>query len=185
MLRRLLAGPAFVLVLVALVTAQQAPAPVDDKALASVESRPGDWLSYGRDYYEQRFSPLDQINDTNAAKPYDAETGKLAWRFYTVPARPEEIAAGARIFNTYCARCHGGGTILPATCGARRRASTTASRRSSTARWWNRACLASRNSTSPPWRPCARICWTNSRSWCPDRPAGRSESRGTRRLGRS
>jgi glucose dehydrogenase len=69
MVRRLFAGSASVLVLVGLVTAQQqAPVPVDDKALASVESRPGDWLSYGRDYYEQRFSPLDQINDTNAAK---------------------------------------------------------------------------------------------------------------------
>jgi quinohemoprotein ethanol dehydrogenase len=34
-------------------------------------------LSYGRDYYEQRFSPLDQINDRNAA-----QLG-LAWQFQT------------------------------------------------------------------------------------------------------
>ena len=81
MVRRLFAGSAFVLVLVALAAAQQAPAPVDDKALASVESRPGDWLSYGRDYYEQRFSPLDQINDTNAAKL------GLAWSFETATDR--------------------------------------------------------------------------------------------------
>ncbi|MGE0862437.1 MAG: PQQ-dependent dehydrogenase, methanol/ethanol family [Vicinamibacterales bacterium] len=82
MARRLLAGTAFVLALVALVTAQQqAPAPVDDQALASVESRPGDWLTYGRDYYEQRFSPLDQINDTNAAKL------GLAWSFETATDR--------------------------------------------------------------------------------------------------
>ena len=26
---------------------------------------------------------------------------------------PTQIAAGAKIFNTYCARCHGGATILP------------------------------------------------------------------------
>ena len=81
MVRRLLAGAAFLLILVGLVTAQQGRPPVDDKALASVESRPGDWLSYGRDYYEQRFSPLDQINDTNAAKL------GLAWSFETATDR--------------------------------------------------------------------------------------------------
>ena len=37
----------------------QQKTPVDDAALRSVESRSHDWLSYGRDYYEQRFSPLD------------------------------------------------------------------------------------------------------------------------------
>jgi quinohemoprotein ethanol dehydrogenase len=56
---------------------QRPSAPVDDAALGAVESRPQDWLSYGRDYYEQRFSPLDQINDRNAA-----ELG-LAWQFET------------------------------------------------------------------------------------------------------
>jgi len=81
--RRLIGGIAILLVtVIALVPAQQAPAPpVDDKALASAESRPGDWLSYGRDYYEQRFSPLDQINDTNAA-----QLG-LAWSFETATDR--------------------------------------------------------------------------------------------------
>ena len=29
------------------------------------------------------------------------------------PARPDEIAAGAKLFTTYCARCHGGSTVLP------------------------------------------------------------------------
>jgi mono/diheme cytochrome c family protein len=28
-------------------------------------------------------------------------------------ARPEQIAAGEKLFNTYCVRCHGGATILP------------------------------------------------------------------------
>jgi quinohemoprotein ethanol dehydrogenase len=41
----------------------------------------GDWLSYGRDFYEQRFSPLDQINDANVA------TLGLAWQFETATER--------------------------------------------------------------------------------------------------
>ena len=82
MTRRLLAGTAALLiVLVGLVSAQQAPAPVDDAALAKPDARNQDWLSYGRDYYEQRFSPLDQINDANAAKL------GLAWSFETATDR--------------------------------------------------------------------------------------------------
>ena len=82
MTRRLLAGTAALLiVLVGLVSAQQAPAPVDDEALAKPDARNQDWLSYGRDYYEQRFSPLDQINDANAAKL------GLAWSFETATER--------------------------------------------------------------------------------------------------
>jgi quinohemoprotein ethanol dehydrogenase len=65
-------------IFVASVIAGQRPlAPVDDAALGAVESRSQDWLSNGRDYYEQRFSPLDQINDRNAA-----QLG-LAWSFDT------------------------------------------------------------------------------------------------------
>ncbi len=40
-----------------------------------------DWASYGLDYYEQRFSPLDQINDGNAS-----QLG-LAWSFDTATDR--------------------------------------------------------------------------------------------------
>ncbi len=36
---------------------------VDDRALVAAATRPGDWLSYGRTYKEQRFSPLEEIND--------------------------------------------------------------------------------------------------------------------------
>jgi quinohemoprotein ethanol dehydrogenase len=70
---------AFVVLAMASGTAgQQRPAgTVDDKTLASAESRTQDWLSYGRDYYEQRFSPLDQITDANAG-----QLG-LAWQFET------------------------------------------------------------------------------------------------------
>ena len=84
MMRRLIGGTAALLLsLVALLTAQQAPAPrpVDDAALAKPEARNQDWLSYGRDYYEQRFSPLDQISDANAAKL------GLAWSFETATDR--------------------------------------------------------------------------------------------------
>ena len=55
--------------------------PVDDAALAKVEARAGDWLSYGRDYYEQRFSPLTEITDANVGKL------GLAWQFETATER--------------------------------------------------------------------------------------------------
>ena len=45
------------------------------------EARQGDWLSYGRDYYEQRFSPLTEINDGNVDKL------GLAWQFETATER--------------------------------------------------------------------------------------------------
>jgi quinohemoprotein ethanol dehydrogenase len=67
---------------IALGSAQQKPStPVDDAALRSVESRSQDWLSYGRDYYEQRFSPLNQINDKNVAQL------TLAWQMDTATDR--------------------------------------------------------------------------------------------------
>ncbi len=47
----------------------------------SADARNQDWLSYGRDYYEQRFSPLNEINDSNVAKL------GLAWQFETATER--------------------------------------------------------------------------------------------------
>jgi len=41
------------------------PARVDSERLLNAESEAGQWLTYGRGYSEQRFSPLDQINDGN------------------------------------------------------------------------------------------------------------------------
>jgi len=35
---------------------------IDDQSLRSAAENRGDWLLYGRDYGQQRFSPLDQIN---------------------------------------------------------------------------------------------------------------------------
>ena len=60
---------------------QPPPRPVDDAALAKPEARQQDWLSYGRDYYEQRFSPLTEINDANVDKL------GLAWQFETATER--------------------------------------------------------------------------------------------------
>ena len=48
-------------------------AAVDDAALRDADARPGDWLSYGRNYREDRYSPLDRIHRGNVA-----ELG-LAW----------------------------------------------------------------------------------------------------------
>jgi quinohemoprotein ethanol dehydrogenase len=62
-------------------SAQQRPGTIDDAALRAPEARAGDWLSYGRDYYEQRFSPLDQISDRNVA-----QLG-LAWQMDTATDR--------------------------------------------------------------------------------------------------
>ena len=84
MIRPFVAGIAVVLVTsIALSSAQQKPAslPVDDAALRTPDSRNQDWLSYGRDYYEQRFSPLDQINDKNASQL------SLAWTMDTATDR--------------------------------------------------------------------------------------------------
>ncbi len=35
---------------------------IDDERIKNAESEPGNWLAYRRDYQEQRFSPLTQIN---------------------------------------------------------------------------------------------------------------------------
>src|SRR5476651_1915369 len=42
--------------------------PVDGTRIANADAEPGNWLSYGRTYSEQRFSPLTAINDKNANK---------------------------------------------------------------------------------------------------------------------
>ena len=93
MIRPFVGGMAVVLVSsIAISSAQQKPAslPVDDAALKSPESRNQDWLSYGRNYHEQRFSPLDQINDSNVA-----QLG-LAWYADIDTERGQEVDADRR-----------------------------------------------------------------------------------------
>src|SRR5262249_52761190 len=49
------------------------PSGVDAKAI--VAAAPGEWLEHGRDYSEQRYSPLDKINASNV------KDLALAWHF--------------------------------------------------------------------------------------------------------
>ena len=42
--------------------------PVDGKRILNADKEPRNWLSHGRTYSEQRYSPLDKINDKNVAK---------------------------------------------------------------------------------------------------------------------
>src|SRR5688500_6050836 len=44
------------------------PARVDQARLLAADSDPGQWMSVGRTYDEQRFSPLTQINDRNVER---------------------------------------------------------------------------------------------------------------------
>lgn len=48
---------------------------VDGKRIAAADERPGEWVSHGRTYGEQRFSPLEKIN-TSTVKDLG-----LAWSF--------------------------------------------------------------------------------------------------------
>jgi quinohemoprotein ethanol dehydrogenase len=45
--------------------AQTGPAAVNAERLLNADAERGNWMSYGRTYGEQRFSPLEQINDGN------------------------------------------------------------------------------------------------------------------------
>jgi len=47
---------------------QQAVADVNAERIINADSEPGNWLSHGRTYDEQRFSPLDQVNADNASR---------------------------------------------------------------------------------------------------------------------
>jgi quinohemoprotein ethanol dehydrogenase len=50
-------------------------AAVDGARIQNADQEPGNWMSYGRTYSEQRFSPLQQISDQNVS-----QLG-LAWHF--------------------------------------------------------------------------------------------------------
>src|SRR5262249_52469991 len=51
------------------------PADVDSTRIIEADQEPGNWMSHGRTYNEQRFSPLKEIHDRNAG-----ELG-LAWHY--------------------------------------------------------------------------------------------------------
>ena len=76
----------------------QSRANITDAQLAHAESQTGNWLTHGRTYSEQRFSPLKQINDRNASKL------GLAWYFDLDTRRGQEatplIADGVMYFTS-------------------------------------------------------------------------------------
>jgi len=51
------------------------PANVNGSRIVAADREPGNWMSYGRTYSEQRFSPLKQINDQNVPQL------RLAWSY--------------------------------------------------------------------------------------------------------
>jgi quinohemoprotein ethanol dehydrogenase len=75
-----LAAPSF------LPAQKSSPAPstkaanVDGDRIADADREPGNWMSHGRTYNEQRFSPLSVINDKNVSQL------RLAW-FYSLDTR--------------------------------------------------------------------------------------------------
>jgi alcohol dehydrogenase (cytochrome c)/quinohemoprotein ethanol dehydrogenase len=73
-------------------------AKVSDAQIVKAESQPGDWLTYGRTYSEQRFSPLRAINDQSAGRL------GLAWYFDLDTHRGQEatplIVDGVMYFST-------------------------------------------------------------------------------------
>ena len=50
---------------------------VTEARLVAAENEPGQWMSNGRDYGEQRFSPLDQINTENVSQLSLAWSGDI------------------------------------------------------------------------------------------------------------
>lgn len=52
----------------ALAACNQSAGNIDEARLLAAEDDPDNWLSYGRTYDEQRYSPLDQVNDTNVGE---------------------------------------------------------------------------------------------------------------------
>ena len=56
------------LVFVAAAQGASAQVPVDDARLGAAASDAANWLTHGRTWSEQRFSPLDQVNEGNVAR---------------------------------------------------------------------------------------------------------------------
>ena len=69
-------------------------APVDAQRIGAAADNRADWLTHGRTYDEQRFSPLTAINQGNV------KDLKLAWYFISTPS-------GARRLHrwSWTARC--------------------------------------------------------------------------------
>jgi quinohemoprotein ethanol dehydrogenase len=74
------------------------PASVDAARLTAADADPDNWMSYGRTYSEQRFSPLKQINDQNVGQL------SLAWYVDLDTRRGQEatpiVVDGVMYFTT-------------------------------------------------------------------------------------
>lgn len=53
------------------------PAQVDGRRIIAADQEPGNWMSHGRTYDEQRYSPLDSVNASNVGQLGMAWTTKL------------------------------------------------------------------------------------------------------------
>jgi PQQ-dependent dehydrogenase (methanol/ethanol family) len=77
---------------------EAAPANVSDAQIVKAESQPENWLTHGRTYSEQRFSPLRAINDQSAGRL------GLAWYFDLDTHRGQEatpiVVDGVMYFST-------------------------------------------------------------------------------------
>jgi PQQ-dependent dehydrogenase (methanol/ethanol family) len=81
----------------ALAAQPQPGANVDGAKIINADSDPGEWLSHGRNYSEQRFSPLSQINTGNV------HSLGVAWEYRTYSVRGLEatpIVADGVMFIT-------------------------------------------------------------------------------------
>ena len=61
-------GLALVLAALPAVALARGPADVDGARIRAADKEPGEWMSGGRTYDEQRFGPLDQINQQTVGK---------------------------------------------------------------------------------------------------------------------
>jgi quinohemoprotein ethanol dehydrogenase len=74
-----------------------AQSPVDDARLAAASADPASWLTHGRTWSEERFSPLDQIGEGNVASLAPA------WVYATGETRGHEatpLVAGGVLYTT-------------------------------------------------------------------------------------
>lgn len=74
------------------------PADVNASRITNADQEPGNWMTYGRTYSEQHFSPLKQINDQNVSKL------ALAWYYDLDTHRGQEatpiVVDGVMYFTT-------------------------------------------------------------------------------------
>lgn len=95
-------------------SAVSAAAGVDAASIVDADKEPGNWLTHGRTYSEQRFSPLTQINDQNVSWL------GLAWYFDLDTKRGQEatplVVDGVMYFTTAWSRV----VALDAATGVRR-----------------------------------------------------------------